>query len=230
MLVASFTILESAIKNKTELQGKRSSWKDPFFDDLKTKIDLAVQVYLGVDSAKELRQLTLAINDLKKDALIYLAELKVQLVEDFKSQKSRRDEIIKQLGFTGNLYRAQQGDQEALIELLYQFKLNIAEIQAEIIAKGTAKELIDNIVLYADKMRAADVSQEFSKGNRKTITAEAVKEFNDIYSSIISISRIAANFFRKDAPLKDQFTFSKVAKSLNAQKQKQKDPAESASA
>ncbi len=229
MLVTAFTILESAIKNKDQLQAKRSNWRDPFFDDLKTKIDFAVQIYLGVDNAKQLRQSTLAISDLKKEALKYLAELKVQLEEDFKSQKARLDEILKQLGFPGNLYRAQQGDQEALIELLYQFKLNIAELQADIIAKGTAKELIDNIILYADKMKAANVSQELSKGNRKTITAEAVKEFNEIYSSIISIARIAARFFADAGPLKDQFIFSKVAGSLNAQKQKPKDPGESTS-
>jgi hypothetical protein len=230
MLVTASTILESAIKNKDQLQAKRSSWKDPFFDDLKTKIDLAVQVYLGMDNAKELRRFTLTISNLKKEALRYLAEIKVQLVEDFKSQKARREEILKQLGFTGNLYKAQQGDQEGLIELLYQFKVNIAELQAEIIAKGTAKELIDNIVLCADKMKAADVNQELSKGTRKTITVEGVQEFNDIYNSIISISRIAAKFFIESEALKDQFIFGKVSKGLNAQKQKPKDSGEIPSA
>ncbi len=218
MLVAASTILESAIKNKDVLQQKRSTWRDPFFDDLKTKIDMAVQVYLGYDNAKELRQATMAINEIRKSALEKLAEFKVQVMEDFKEEELRRDEIIKQLGFNDNLEKSRRGDQEALIELLYQFKANISPIQADIVSKGTAPELITAITGYADKMKAANVGQEFTKGTKKETTEEAQKEFNDIYSSIISITKIAANFFKDAGTIKDQFNFSKVSKAMNIPK------------
>jgi hypothetical protein len=212
MLVAASTILESAIANKDELQKKRATWKGSFFDDMKAKVDMALQVYLGVDSAKQLRQFTLTMNELTKDVLKNLAEFKVQVMEDFKEEVLRRDELIKQLGFATNLSKAQHGDQEALIELLYQFKLNIAPVQAEIIGKGTSPDLIDTMINYADKIKTADVSQEFSKGTRKEITAEAINEFNDIYKSIISIAKIAAVIFKDAGPIKEQFSFSKVSK------------------
>jgi hypothetical protein len=230
MLVAASTILESAIKNKTALQQKRSTWRDPFFDDLKTRIDMAIQTYLGFDTAKELRQASMAINEISKDALQKLAEFKVQVMEDFKEEALRRDEIIKQLGFIGNLEKARQGDQEALITLLYQFKTNIPPIQAEIVGRGTSPELITAITGYADRMKTANVSQEFTKGTKKEVTEEAQKEFNDIYNSIISITRIAATFFKEAGPLKDQFNFSKVSKAMNVSKPPRNDSGETPSA
>jgi hypothetical protein len=227
MLVAAATILESAITNKKALQEKRATWADPFFENLKAEINTVVQTYLGLDNAQELRRATITITGLKKEAIMLLAEFKVQVEEDFKSDPPRRDEIIKQLGF---LYipKAQRSDQEALINLLYQFKTNIAGIEAEIISKGTSKKLIDDIIGHADQLKDADISQEYTKGTRKVSTAEAIQEFNKVYESIISISRIAAKFYKGQAALKSQFVFKKVAKAINAQRLTSSKPAEAA--
>ena len=100
MLVSASTIIESAIANKTFLQSKRSTWADPFFDDLKTKINTAIQTYLGIDSAKDLRQSTQAILNIQTQALTDLAEAKVQITEDFKNNPPKQTEILTQLGFT----------------------------------------------------------------------------------------------------------------------------------
>jgi hypothetical protein len=218
MLVTASTILESAITNKAFLQSKRSTWADPFFDDLKAKTDNAVQTYLGVDSAKDLRQATQALTGIQKQAIKDLAEAKVQISEDFKSNKTERDEILKQLGFTTYHKDAQKGDQEGLINLLFQFKTNLTPaLKNKIIAKGTAQILLDTITGYADTLKNADVSQESYKGSKKTITAAALKEFNEIYDNIISICKIAGKFYKDQPALQDQFSYSKVAKKLNAQ-------------
>ena len=218
MLVTASTILESAITHKEKLQKKRSNWADPFFDEFKAEIDTCIQTYLGVDSAKALRQSTIVVAGLKKEVLVLLAEFKVQVEEDFKEEKPRRDEILKQLGFTAYLRGAQLNDQEALINLLYQFKTNIKGLQVVIVSKGTAQELIDSIISHADKLKNADVTQESSKGTRKEITVEGITEFNRIYKNIMSIARISAKFFKEEDVVKDQFVFSKVAKTMNAQK------------
>lgn len=218
MLVTASTILESAITNKAFLQTKRSTWADPFFDDLKAKTDNAVQTYLGVDSAKDLRQATQALTGIQKQAIKDLAEVKVQISEDFKSNKTERDEILKQLGFTTYHKDAQKGDQEGLINLLFQFKTNLTPaLKNKIINKGTAQILLDTITGYADTLKNADVTQESYKGTKKTITAAALKEFNEIYDNIISICKIAGKFYKDQPALKDQFSYNKVAKTLNAQ-------------
>jgi len=216
MLVSSSTIVESAIANKTVLQANRSNWTDAFFDDLKLKINNATQTYLGVDSAKELRGSTQALLGIQKQSTKDLALCKVQVEEDFKTDKPRRTEILKQLGFTDFLKKVQSGDQEALIQLLFQFKMNLTKtLRDEIVAKGTARATLDTLVTYADNLIAANVTQEGFKSSRKTVTAAGVKEFNDIHSQVMAICRIAAKFFRDEPAVKDQFSFSKVSKALN---------------
>ena len=216
MLVTASTIVESAIANKALLQTKRSTWADPFFDDFKQRIETATQTYLGVDSAKDLRGATQALLAIQKQAIKDLAECKVQIAEDFKGDKTRRDELLRQLGFTSYLKAAQKGDQEGLLNLLYQFKTSLtAALKTEIMAKGTAKEILDAITAYADGLRNANVSQESFKGQRKTITAAALTEFNQVYDQVISICKIAAKFYADKPAVKDQFSFSKVQKALN---------------
>jgi len=218
MLVTSSTITESAIRNKDFLQTKRSIWADPFFDNFKNRIDTATQNHLGVDSAKDLREATQSITTIQNQSLKDLAELKVQVTEDFKNDKPRRDEILKQLGFTEFHKNSQNGDQEALIQLLFQFKKNLTPgLKDEIVIKGTAKAVLDTITGYADNLKNANVSQESFKGMRKTITADAINEFNAIYDRVISICKIAAKFYKDKPDAKDQFSFTKVSKALNTQ-------------
>jgi hypothetical protein len=220
MLVTTSTIIESAIANKTFLQSKRTTWADPFFEDLKTRIDNAVEKYLGVDSAKELRESTLTVTTIQKQAINDLAEVKVQISEDFKKDKARQEELLNQLGFTAHHKEAQKGDQEALIQLLFKFKTNLTSgLKTEISEKGTPSTLLETITGYADTLKKADVSQEGFKGTKKEITAEAVKEFNEIYDQVISISKIANNFYKGQPLTQGLFSYNKVSKTLSASPQ-----------
>lgn len=216
MLMTTSTLVENAITNKGYLLTKRSSWADPFFGNLKQRINTAMQTYLGIDSAKDLRQSTQALLKIQNEALVNLALVKVQIDEDFKNNKPRRAEILKELGFTTNLKNAQRKDQEALISLLYMFKQNLTgTLRTEIEIKGTDKEALDTIITYADNLKNANVNQETFKSSKKTITAAALTEFNEIYNEVISVSRIAAKFYADKPYLKDQFSYAKVAKALN---------------
>lgn len=215
MLITAETITGTAIANKAKLIAKRSSWADPYFDDLKAKIALVFQTQFGVDGAKELRQSTQVLLGIQKNGLKDLAELKVQLMEDFKKDPARRTEILKQLGFTDHHKDAQGKDQEALISLLYKFKQNLRGLQAEIMGKGTDKNILETITGYADTLKNANVSQETFKSSKKSITAGTLASYNAIYDEVISVCKIAAKFFVEDAHLKEQFSFSKVQKALN---------------
>ncbi len=217
MLIATSTIIETAIANKTFLLSKRATWADPYFGNIKTLIDSSIQANLGTDSGKSLRQSTQAIAAVQANALNDLALFKVQVTEDFKKDKIRSKEIITQLGFTSYLTKAQKGDQEALTSLLYQFKQNITPaLSTEISSKGTDAALITTITGYADTLKNANVSQETFKGAKKTVTAAALKEFNMIYDQVISIAKIASKFFKGQPDLQSQFSYSKVVKALNS--------------
>ena len=216
MLITASVITENAIANKAFLVSKRPLWADPFLPNLKAKIDLAVQTYLGADNAKSLRLSTQVLLGIEKNALKDLADFKVGIEVDFASDKPRLTEILTQLGFTLYHKTAKKGDQEALINLLFQYKTNmIPTLQTEITGKGTNPTLITGIIAYAGTLKSANITQETFKGTRKTATATAIKEFNACYTLAIGICKISAKYFKDQPDLKDQFSFSKVLKTLN---------------
>lgn len=218
MLIATATIIENAIANRTFLETKRSTWASPFFDDLKTKIKTTTETYLGKDAAQQMRQSTQVVMGIQKQALTDLAEFKVQVEQDFKSNPIQKTEILTQLGITAFYKMAQKGDQEGLVNQLFQFKTNLnPTLSAEIVAKGTSQSTIDNIVNYAEVLKNANIDQETFKGTRKEITDKAIKAFNEIYESVISVAKIANNFYKTDKIKQQQFSFAKVSATLNSQ-------------
>lgn len=219
MLVACSTIIENALANKTFLQTKRSTWTDDFFTTIQTKIDKALEVHLGIDSAKDLRGATQVLKSIQKQALKDLAEVKVQIAEDYKKEPVKQTEVLTQLGFTTYHKEAQNGDQEALVQLLYKFKTNLTnDLKNEIVSKGTAESILTQITMYADTLKNADITQETFKGTRKEITETAINAFNEIYDDVISIAKIAANFYKEEPLKKELFSFAKINKTLSAKK------------
>ena len=213
MLTSCATIVEQAINHKPFLVSKRANWSDPFFPDIQTRIQNAFSNFLGIDNAQQMREATQVLTDIQKNALHDLAEFKVQIMEDFKNNKTRRDEILTRLDFTAHHKDAQNKDQEALIQLLLTFKQNMtAALQTEIIKSGTSATLITTINAYADVLKNSDITQETLKGSRKVITQAGVDE---IYNQVISIAKISAKFFKDDKAIKDKFSFAKTLKTLN---------------
>jgi hypothetical protein len=217
MLTAAATIIENAIANKTFLQSKRTTWADPFFGNLKKQIQSTTDTYLGKDSAQQMRQATQVVLTIQAKALNDLAECKVQIEQDFKNAAVYKTEILTQLGFAAHYKAAQKGDQEGLVNLLFQFKTNLSPaLKTEIVTKGTAQATINNIISYANTLKETNISQETYKGNRKEITDEAITAFNQIYDQVISIAKIASNFYKTDKTKQQLFNFAKVAKTLNS--------------
>ena len=216
MLITASVIAENATANKTFLVSKRPLWADPFLPNLKAKIDLAVQTYLGADNAKSLRLSTQVLLGIEKNALKDLADFKIGIEVDFASDKPRLAEILTQLGFTLYHKTAKKGDQEALINLLFQYKTNmIPTLQTEITGKGTNPTLITGIIAYAGTLKSANITQETFKGTRKTATAVAIKEFNAYYALVIGICKISSKYYKDQPDLKAQFSYSKVLKAMN---------------
>jgi len=218
MLLTSSTIIETAILNKAFLIAERPSWVDPFFTDLQTKIDTVIQTYLGVDSAKELRKYSIAMNSLQKKAKVSLAKFKVQIDEDFKKDPIKQAEILNLLGFNTHLKDVQKDSQEALINLLFQFKKNLDKpLETQISAKINIVT-INEILGYADTVKNTNVSQETAKNVKSTTTTNYITEFNNLYSEVISVAKIAAKFYQDNPTLKEQFSFSKISKAISAEK------------
>lgn len=215
-MLAIDIIVENAIADKDFLQAKRAIWTDAFFSDIQARIDAATAKYLGADNAKKLRESTQKVMGIVIPAGTVLSEIKVQIEEDFKKDKIRREELLNTLGFNAYYTHASNGDQEAMIQLLHKFEANLTpQVKQELIFKGIAEESLDEVIAHSVKLKDADIAQEVNKGQRTDLTAQAVTELNSLYDDAISIAKISARFHKDNAAKKQQFSFSKVVKNMN---------------
>lgn len=225
MLIAAETIVNRAISEISFLGEKRPKWKEDFFPPLLQRIQNAYSTHLGIDNASQLREATQTLYKLQSPALKLLAEFKVQIEQDFKSEPTLKEEILNRLGFKQHHNAAIKKDQEALIELLNKFKTNLTpEYEQMIIDKGMHPDTMHRLIDVVDQFKNANITQEVAKGSRKDISRTAVAEFNAIYDEIVSICKIASTFYKGDPVKKDMFSFSKTVKTLNAQVSKPENP------
>lgn len=218
VLNAGSSIVDNAMANLTEILTKRPLWANPYYPDLKARINTAFSTYLGVDSAADLRSKTSILLSVTAPAKAGLSTFKIGITEDYKKDKPRLNEILNLLGYTSLWKAVNNGDQEALIQLLFQFKTNMTpSLTTEVTTKGTLPALITSINAYAVTLQNANVSQEFAKSQRPLQSSEAVTEFNEIYSTVISTCKICRNIFRTDAIRRSNFSFSATVKRLNDQ-------------
>jgi len=197
---------------------KRATWADSFFPNLKTRIDAAFSTYLGADNAKEMREKTQVLKDIMEPAKAGLSTFKINVSADFTDNKPRLNEILTTLGFNKYWKDVNRNDQEALVELLYTFKQNMTpDLKAEITAAGTDVALIASTASYADDLKNANIDQEFAKSMCPQTSAEAVNEFNAIYTEITKVCKICKNMFKGDPVLNNGFSFSAVKRKLSGE-------------
>ncbi|MFH1005694.1 MAG: hypothetical protein V1781_09440 [Bacteroidota bacterium] len=217
MLISAKTLCDNFKAYKSPIIALRANWADPFITNFQTRIDTAISVYLGLDPKKDLKLATQQILQIQAQTLSNLSLFKTNIVADYATDKIRLKWLLDTLGFTDNYKDSLKKDQEALVELLQKFKLNMTTaIKTEISAKGTSTTLITDIINSADIIKNADVYQEGLKGASKELTNQAITEFNAIYAQATAICKIAAKLFKSDLVKKDKFTFAKLTSDLNA--------------
>ena len=224
MLTASLTITDNAIAAKDFLIGKRPSWEDPFFADVRQRILNAFSSILGISSVKELAMQTANLNALGKIVLKDIAEFKIQLVTDFADNKVRGDELQHLFGFKspGVTLPKFRKNQEALVQLLQRIKTGITpEIRSELEEKGMSPLTIDNIVTHADQYLEANVRQETFKGDKKVLTDVNVQELNAVYTQVSGIAKVARTFYKGSRVEQDKFSFKKIVKNMGITRGKQ---------
>ena len=223
MLTGISTLMQTAIANQPAIQQKRPTYTLKFLTDTNNEVELVIQSHFGVDSAATLRQATDTLIGIQKNAYEDVSFFNVQLKQDFGDNKIRLNELRNKLGF--NQHFAKAKTQGGIIELLFTFYQNLTKTdQDEIIAAGMDKNLVDRIIGYANTLLKANITQETLKGSSKTVTAEMVITFNNIYTKVKKITLICASIFKNDAALKSQFSYSKVLAKQNPSAAKKTPP------
>jgi len=219
------TICTHGINYNALILPSRPQWTVPYFTALNTEIEGVYLSALGIDNAGAMRQATQALYELMKPASEALLMFKVQLTVDFDSNKTRKNEILNVLGYTQHYKHVQKGDQEAFVELLSKFEVNMTPaLRTELNAAGIDDVIIDKVLDFSTSLRDANITQEVAKGFRKDISAAAVEEINNIYRKIIAISKVTAVIFKNDQAKKDAFNFTKNLRQLNYQNNSQPPP------
>jgi hypothetical protein len=215
MLVACQTIVENFKAHRDEIIAVRSVWTDPFISTFETRINKAISNYLGLDPKQELKAASLAVTQVQEAALKDLSFLKVQIEADFTGDKVRQASLLDGLGYYSFWVPARGKNQQALIQLLYQYRNGLTKaVKTELVAKGINEALLNRISSYADTLRKANVTQETLKGSSREITEAGTVEFNAIYEQAMTVCKICAKIFADNLQVKDKFVFSKIAKSI----------------
>jgi len=218
MVIAMSALVLNAKLKQAFLITKRSTFTMDYFTEFEAEIDATIQQFLGADNAKELRESTIALYASQNEALLLASEMKLQIELDFEESQ---EEILNALGFTAYFERAGRKDQEALINLLHQFKTNLTPaLKTEMIANGTIPADIDAMIIKADVMTVSDAKQESNKSTRPDATEEAIVAFNMIYKKGITIAKLASKFYKGNKTHQNMFSFSKLAKTINASPKK----------
>jgi hypothetical protein len=217
MLLASSIIVEAALAHKVFLQSKRANWGGTFFEDLQAEVNQVIQDVLGIDNAKALRLASQENTKFRKIIKSLLAEVKVQIEQDFKHNPVLKNEILQQLGFASYYKGVLKNNQEALINLLFQFQNNLTEtLKTTIVNLGTPIDSLEQMVSYAMIYKNIEVKQETEKGVRGVNSHQKVVAFNIIYDKVIGLSQIARTLFKNNPEIQSQFSFNKTTKKLHS--------------
>lgn len=215
MLVVSNVVLENFTQHKDQLVAKRKTWADPFADQLKNKIGNALDI-LGINTKTEQTTTTRRLVTRQTQALDHLTTFKIQAEVDFEDDPDTMTLIEDGLGFSKLYSSAKSGSQEALIELLTNFKTNMTpELRQKIEAAGTDGAIIDELIGMRDEINDMNIKQETLKGSTPKKTALNIKEMNEIYKQVIGICKIAPRLLPDVPTAAEDFSFSRILSRLS---------------
>jgi hypothetical protein len=208
---------------KTFLLSKRSNWSAAYFKSLTDAIDAAFKDVLGIDNKKKQTTASKELYDAIDKVKPKLKSFRDQVIIDF-DDDNREAAILINLGF--DLWpKVQKDNQEALTELLAQFSKNMTtSLQTEIVGAGIDASYISEIIGYADIIKNKNVAQELSKKDKKTVTADGIKQLNKIYTDVMKVTKTATILYTEaaDKLTVDKFNYNKTLATLTSSKTKGK--------
>ncbi len=213
MLLAALVILYNLRDNLKELVAFRREWTVEYVDGFINRIKETMRIYLGVDYRSGLRQASTKVEDIIAEIRRDLNRFKVQVENDFDKKEAK--EILTQMGFPRYYKKAQNGDQESLMNLLYGIQNVMRDgMKERLISRGSNEQVIDNLIVYAPQLEQANVEQEQQKITWNLPSQEARVEFQKIYEEMIKIAKLCYAYYAGDPAKQALFSFSRVVRNL----------------
>jgi hypothetical protein len=214
MLTAAHVMTQNFMNKIHELSSLMTCWTKEMALKLREKIDYGFKHYLGMNTQDPLYDASLEVNNIRMKAMKDLADLRNLIKNRFNHQSDR---LLNTLGYQKYFQTARGKNQEALIFLLTTFKEQVeGGIKENLVSQGVNPKLIDRIIAYRDPLYEANIQQESLKLTTPVRTNERIKYFNEIYSEVMGISKIAYRYYYHDPATRELFSFSRIVRNLNA--------------
>lgn len=211
MLTSATTAGKNLEANKDAFAKDYPYWTSERLSDFYKEID-SMSEKIGIKANKDQREATARVKSILADAVDDGTMVKSQMERGYRNEKARLNELLHLLGFSKNWTKAGNGNQNAMLDLLYTFdnQTNPA-LREELTGKQVSAQRIDSMKSAAHTLSAANVTQETLKGAAPVITAEMNIRLNEIYDTAIDICTAGKKVFRKDPVKSALFSFKKLS-------------------
>ena len=214
MLTSSGVIAERGHLHLAAIEAKKSAYADPYFPNLRQKIQDALTDILGFNNAAGLILSTDKLLTKKDEVITVAKEFKVQVLQELRTNRSKARQYLTLLGFS-QWFTGRKTKQSELMELLFTIKKNVdPALESEMAALKIDPAYITKLIGYADEFGNLQISQENMKLTRKLETAEDIEELNAIYNEVFGASLMIQTFFEKNKVLRSLFSFNTIAANL----------------
>jgi len=218
--IACRLAVENIKNNLDALSQVDTSLTNPYLNNLKDQC-LQAMVMLGMNPEEGMLDATLTLNNMIEPALEDLKIIKQMLKVKF--DKEETGQILNKLGYPKYYKRAVNRDQEELIKMHFAFSQGMSEtLKTRITATGINPVIIDRIIARTEVLYEANVRQEEAKVTARAMNNETIDFCNQLYEEVIGLCKIAYSFYSKDPEKRNQFSFTRLVKNLNARSGKPK--------
>jgi hypothetical protein len=176
---------------------------------LKKRIEAGINL-VAVDIRSTQRNATRTVVEIVDDARGKLVSFFTSLTNAYRNDKTMLATLKRTLGYDAFMKKMQNYNQEAAIQFVNAFTVNILQYRDDIIAKGIPAIRMDEISGFGKELLDANVAQESEKEKSIQLTAEQQTEFNAIYTEVIAICKEGQNIFKSDAAMRSRFVFDTI--------------------
>ncbi len=211
LVLVDFAIVKQAI-----LVTFNTALTPDFLTAFRLRIVAETTTILGTDVLQTQRNATLQVLGMFSQAHDALAVVSLLLEAAFRTRPEVKKEILQSLGFTTFIRRVQLRDQEALANLLFQYRRNLTgEVFEKLIDANIAEDKLNDPLAFVTTFNEANVYQEGEKEAHKEITDEDILTLNALYNETMFITGVAKAAFQKEKAILERFSYTKLLSNLN---------------
>lgn len=216
MLTALAVIMVAAVELQAQLSTEDTTLTAQYLAELQQRVNVISNKHLGNDVTGLTRSATDDVLDIFDQAYPYISSVKSLIDRKTRRNPEQGRELNTKLGITTHLEGVQNGDQEAMVSLLFQFRENCtSEVKNTLTSLGIPSDKLQALFGFADQLNIANITQESLKKSQLQLTDEAIEDFNELYLDVTDVAGAGKQVFRKQPEIAERFNYSGIIRTMN---------------